>query len=95
MYQQKCPIYRNSKAVRDMVLLLMLAGRTRGTKGNGRNERRQREEGQRDNQPDDKRLEGVRRVAGVISRHGRQLLDGEVRRDGSLTAMDGATAPGW
>jgi hypothetical protein len=23
MYQQKCPIYRNSKAVRDMVLLLM------------------------------------------------------------------------
>jgi hypothetical protein len=24
MYQQKCPIYQNSKAVRDMVLLLML-----------------------------------------------------------------------
>jgi hypothetical protein len=24
MYQQKCPIYRNSKAVRDMVLLLMI-----------------------------------------------------------------------
>jgi hypothetical protein len=24
MYQQKCPIYRNSKAVRDMVLLLMM-----------------------------------------------------------------------
>jgi hypothetical protein len=23
MYQQKCPIYRNSKAVRDIVLLLM------------------------------------------------------------------------
>jgi hypothetical protein len=23
MYQQKCPIYQNSKAVRDMVLLLM------------------------------------------------------------------------
>jgi len=31
MYQQKCPIYRNSKAVRDMVLLLMasyMVGRT-------------------------------------------------------------------
>ena len=26
MYQQKCPIYQNSKAVRDMVLLLMLLG---------------------------------------------------------------------
>jgi len=25
MYQQKCPIYRNSKAVRDMVLFLMRA----------------------------------------------------------------------
>jgi hypothetical protein len=24
MYQQKCPIYQNSKAVRDMVLLLMM-----------------------------------------------------------------------
>jgi hypothetical protein len=24
MYQQKCPIYQNSKAERDMVLLLML-----------------------------------------------------------------------
>jgi hypothetical protein len=32
-------------------------------------------------------------VAGVVSRHGRRLLDGEVRRDGSSTAMDGATAP--
>ena len=25
MYQQKCPIYRNSKAVRDMVLFLMIS----------------------------------------------------------------------
>jgi len=32
-------------------------------------------------------------VAGVVSRHGQQLLDGEVWRDGSSTAMDGATAP--
>jgi hypothetical protein len=75
-----------------------LAGWTRGTKGDGRNERhrhgrRRREERQRDNQPDDERLGGVRRVAGVVSRHGRRLLDDEVRRDGSSTAMDGATAP--
>ena len=75
-----------------------LAGWTRGTKGDGRNERhrhgrRRREERQRDNQPDDERLGGVRRVAGVVSRHGRRLLDGEARRDGSSTAMDGATAP--
>ena len=75
-----------------------LAGWTRGTKGDGRNERhrhgrRRREERQRDNQPDDERLGGARRVAGVVSRHGRRLLDGEVRRDGSSTAMDGATAP--
>jgi len=55
--------------------------------------RRRREERQRDNQPDDERLGGARRVAGVISRHGRRLLDGEVRHDGSSTAMDGVTTP--
>jgi hypothetical protein len=34
-------------------------------------------------------------VAGVVSRHGRQLLDGEVRRGGSSMAMDSsAAAPG-
>ena len=32
-------------------------------------------------------------MAGVVSRHGRHLVDGEVRRNGSSTAMDGATAP--
>ena len=30
MYQQKCPIYQNSKAVRDMVLLLMIGRRLPG-----------------------------------------------------------------
>jgi len=65
-----------------------LARRTRGTKGDGRNERhrhgrRRREERQRDNQPDDERLGGARRVAGGISRHGRR----------SLMERYGATAP--
>jgi hypothetical protein len=32
-------------------------------------------------------------VAGVVSRHGRRLLDGEVRRDCSSMAIDGTTAP--
>jgi hypothetical protein len=44
-------------------------------------------------QLDDERLGGARRVARVISQHGRRLLDGEGRRDGSSTARDGATAP--
>jgi len=44
-----------------------LAGWTRGTKSDGCNERRRREERQSDNQPDDERLGGARRVAGVVS----------------------------
>ena len=32
-------------------------------------------------------------MAGVVSRHGRRLLDGEIRRNGSSTAINGATAP--
>jgi hypothetical protein len=32
-------------------------------------------------------------MAGIVSRHGRRLLDGKVRRDSSSTAMDGAMAP--
>ena len=30
----------------------------------------------------------MRRVAGVVSQHGRRQLDGEERRDGDLTTMD-------
>ena len=58
------------------------------------NGRRRREERQRGNQLDE-RIGGERRVDGVVSRHSRRLLDGEVRRDCSSMAMDGATAPRW
>ena len=77
-----------------------LAGRTRGTKGDGRNERRRQMGGggvrkgkATTSQTPDERLGGARRVAGVVSRHGRWLLDSEGRHNGSSTAMDGATAP--
>ena len=70
------------------------AGRMRGTKGDGHNERRRQMGGggvMRGNA--DERLGGARQVAGVVSRHGQRLLDDEGRRDGSSTAMDGAMAP--
>jgi len=75
------------------------AGRTRGTKGDGRDEsERCRQMGgggmRRGNTTTSltRGLEvgGARRVAGVVSRHGRRLLDGEVRRS---TAMNGAAPP--
>ena len=59
------------------------AGRTRGTKGDGRNERRRQMGGG-----------GVRRGNATTSRtrglEGRDDLDGKGRRDGSSTARDGA-----
>ena len=69
------------------------AGRTRGTKGDatmrgaGRWEAAARGEATR--QP-------AGRVSGVVSRHGRRLLDGlggNGRRNGSSTVRDGAPAP--
>jgi len=77
-----------------------LAGWMRGTKGNGCNERHRQMGGG-----------GVRRGNATTSRMTRGLegqdkwsessvdmangYDGEVRRDGSLTAMNGAVAPRW
>ena len=77
------------------------AGPTRGTKGDGRNERSRQMGGggvRRGNTATSRTMRGLevggaRQVAEVISQHGRRLLDGEVRRDGSLMAMDGVTAP--
>jgi len=75
------------------------AGWMRGTKGDGRNERPRQMGGggvRRGNATTSRmrglEVGGVRRVAGVVSRHGRRLLDGEVRR---LMVRDGATAPRW
>ena len=68
------------------------AGRKRGMKGDGRNERRRQMGGggvRRGNATTSR----MRGLEGFVSRHGRRLLDGEVRREGSSTAMDGATAP--
>jgi hypothetical protein len=68
------------------------AGWKRGTKGDGRNERRRQMGGggvRRGNATTSR----TRGLEGFVSRHGRWLLDGEVRRKGSSTAMDGATAP--
>ncbi len=70
------------------------AERTRGTKGDGRNEGRQQmgDGGTRRGNTTTSQtrgLEGARRVARVVSRHSQWLLDGEVRRDGSSTARDG------
>jgi hypothetical protein len=54
-------------------------------------ERRQREERQRDNQQDERPGRDLTRVARVVSRHGRWLLDIEGRRllDGNGTTPDG------
>jgi hypothetical protein len=68
------------------------AGWTRGTKGNGRNERR-RQMGGGGVRRGDATTSWTRGLEGFVSQHGRRLLDGEVRREGSLKAMDGATAP--
>jgi hypothetical protein len=54
-------------------------------------ERRQREERQRNNQQDERPGRDLTRVAQVVSRHGRWLLDIEGRQllDGNVTTPDG------